>query len=118
MEKNILIEEQDEVLRLIDQKELDEIEASAEEFDGFTGIRIVGQVQPEVKVNFTDTEPNFTKTLWVDHIKGQNIADGDLEYKYVINASVTDGNKNKEFIKIAFKISAAKEIAQMLIDSI
>ncbi len=76
------------------------------------------QSQPEVKVNFTDTEPNFTKTLWIDHIKGQNIAEGDFEYKYVINALVTDGNKNKEFIKIAFKISAAKEIAQMLIDSI
>ena len=54
MEKNILIEEQDEVLRLIDQKELDEIEASAEEFDGFTGIRIVGRVQPEVKVQIAE----------------------------------------------------------------
>lgn len=75
------------------------------------------QSQPEVKVNFTDTEPNFTKTLWVDHIKGQNIAEGDLEYKYVIDALVTDG-KDKEFIKIAFNISAIKEIAQMLINSI
>ena len=54
MEKNILIEEQDEVLRLIDQKELDEIESSAEEFDGFTGIRIVGRVQPEVMLRIAE----------------------------------------------------------------
>lgn len=42
--KGILIEEQDEVYRLIDQKELDEINASAEEFDGFTGIRVIGEI--------------------------------------------------------------------------
>lgn len=49
-EKNILIEEQDEQLRLISQKELDEIEESALEFDGFTGIRIVGRLESQVGV--------------------------------------------------------------------
>lgn len=48
MTKNILIEEQDEVLRLISEEELKEIEESADEFDGFTGIRVVGRVQSEV----------------------------------------------------------------------
>lgn len=77
MEKNILIEEQDEVLRLIDQKELDEIEASAEEFDGFTGIRIVGRVQPEVMQLLADitenkllVRPSLVGGWWVSKWKG------------------------------------------------
>lgn len=44
-EKNILIEEADEHLKLITEKELKEIEDSAEEFDGFTGIRVVGRLK-------------------------------------------------------------------------
>lgn len=77
MEKNILIEEQDEVLRLIDQKELDEIESSAEEFDGFTGIRIVGRVQPEVMQLLADitenkllVRPSLVGGWWVSKWKG------------------------------------------------
>ena len=46
MERNILIELSDNELKLIDKKELEEIEKSAMEFDGFTGMRIVGQVEP------------------------------------------------------------------------
>ena len=48
--KNILIEEADKHLRLITQAELKEIEDSAEEFDGFTGIRIVGQLQNKTEI--------------------------------------------------------------------
>lgn len=106
-----------EFLMLCDEYDIDASDMSR----GFLNeaYNLIVQTKAKVDADFTDTdiEPNFTKTLWVDHIKGQNIAEGDFEYKYVINALVTDG-KDKEFIKIAFNISAIKEIAQMLIDSI
>ncbi|MCB0743465.1 MAG: hypothetical protein KDC67_06145 [Ignavibacteriae bacterium] len=43
--KNILVEFTDEQLKLITQAELEEIEQSAEEFDGFTGMRVVGRLE-------------------------------------------------------------------------
>ena len=53
--KNILVEFADEQLKLISEKELDEINESAEEFDGFTGMRVVGRLGKQVSLG--DSQP-------------------------------------------------------------
>ena len=81
MNKNILIEEADEHLRLITEEELKKIEDSAEEFDRFTGIRVVGKLQDNAEIKkLIDEMIDANKEVLTDYLWENDIVD-EMEEK-------------------------------------
>ena len=98
--KNILVEFADEQLKLISEKELEEIEQSAEEFDGFTGMRVVGRLGKLVNETLAETVYEIRNNIghsW--YSVGQQIPDLKVA-KRILNEWRENGDDSFALFKV------------------
>ena len=86
-EKQYLIELSDNEYKVITEKELIDIEKSAIEFDGFTGIRVVGNISELNKLKQENTELK-------ERVKELEKSLSDITMKYKFNQTKTQAKNN------------------------